>query len=516
MNIKLFAIICALPVMALAGVNPENGGFFVSYQDIGQKTGGHELNLKRTYNSRSAELGWFGHGWGSYFETRLVILPDSSAVVRENGSGKITYYRNPNSDVRGAVQRIADAAQQKDSLSTEDREELVKKLRASEEFRMRQVIMYEVPTQLQIGTKLRANDCPEAELLREAEAYKRITCDGKKEYFDSKGRLVGSVQGDYAVQVVYEGIRPTALRDTSGQSIEMTWTSSGLLTSARSSNGKSSGYEYNDRNQLVATTDMFDNRYRYEYDVLHNLTRIVFIDTTSIVLQYQRPNSGSVTSMTERNGDQTQYEYRRDPQDMGLSWTKITSIPKSGKTTVREYEFRRQISADGVESLQKVVDSNDFRRIEKEYDSKGRVVRRGNQNGGITEFVYHPKNDKLILIHSGRDYTQFHYDESGNMVRAENSEGLTVELFYDKRKNVERIVESKLTAKLRRTLLLQYNAIGKPVKITLVGVGRIDVDYDSDGEVVKVASKQGARVSQQVAEVFQSLLTVVKVAGVKM
>ena len=43
--------------------------------------------MTRTYNSRSIEVGWFGLGWGSKFETNLKVSADGSVVIQENGAG---------------------------------------------------------------------------------------------------------------------------------------------------------------------------------------------------------------------------------------------------------------------------------------------------------------------------------------------------------------------------------------------------------------------------------------------
>jgi hypothetical protein len=49
--------------MAYAGVNPQNGDFYISYTDASLSGQGHEVELVRTYNSKSTHVGWFGYGW---------------------------------------------------------------------------------------------------------------------------------------------------------------------------------------------------------------------------------------------------------------------------------------------------------------------------------------------------------------------------------------------------------------------------------------------------------------------
>lgn len=63
-----------LPVAAHF-VNPKNGNFFWTNGDI----------------DRSAGAGWFGFGWDSEFETRLVAMPEGSVAVQESGTGKMDF-----------------------------------------------------------------------------------------------------------------------------------------------------------------------------------------------------------------------------------------------------------------------------------------------------------------------------------------------------------------------------------------------------------------------------------------
>ena len=71
-NLKLLGIITFLfPLLAFSGVNLKNGNFYISYTDIIVPGGGHDLEIVRTYNSKSTDRGWFGFGWGSDYETYL-------------------------------------------------------------------------------------------------------------------------------------------------------------------------------------------------------------------------------------------------------------------------------------------------------------------------------------------------------------------------------------------------------------------------------------------------------------
>ncbi len=76
-----------IPLSLFAGVNLKNGNYYVTYTDLIATGGGHDLMVQRTYNSKSIDMGWFGFGWGSDFETYLVVSPDGSVTIHENGTG---------------------------------------------------------------------------------------------------------------------------------------------------------------------------------------------------------------------------------------------------------------------------------------------------------------------------------------------------------------------------------------------------------------------------------------------
>ena len=70
--------------------------------------------------------------------------------------------------------------------------------------------------------------------------------------------------------------------------------------------------------------------------------------------------------------------------------------------------------------------------------------------------------------------------------------------------------------KKKRSLTFKYNALGKPVEIAMSKIGKINVAYDNYGEIKKVESKSGHKMALQVTQAFQSLLSIVKPAGVNL
>ncbi|QKQ27172.1 DUF6531 domain-containing protein [Candidatus Reidiella endopervernicosa] len=126
----------AIPSQTEAGVNLKNGNYYITYTDI-VIAGRHDLEIERTYNSRSGGKGIFGIGWGSDYETSLAVQGDGTVVIRENGSGARTVFRPPSlskEEIESAVDAIIQAANQDNRFSNdrERRDERNKLLRDAE------------------------------------------------------------------------------------------------------------------------------------------------------------------------------------------------------------------------------------------------------------------------------------------------------------------------------------------------------------------------------------------------
>ena len=78
------------------------------------------------------------------------------------------------------------------------------------------------------------------------------------------------------------------------------------------------------------------------------------------------------------------------------------------------------------------------------------------------------------------------------------------------------MINADRVSKNKQVLEFQYNNQGKPVEIKMGGIGSIQVSYDNYGEIKNVNSKQGHKMALKVTQAFQSLLSIVKPAGVNL
>lgn len=520
------AALLVLPVLAFAGVNPKNGNFYISYTDIylespKAKSGGLQLELTRTYNSKTSENGWFGFGWGSLYETRLVVMPDGSAVVQENGGGAISDFpAQVPSALPAGVDTIVGVAVEREQLTPEEADALRKKLTGDADFRYAQVKKYGIQTQLPVGAVLKSNACYSSELTRQGDTYRRTPCPryNYTDYFDLDGRLIVREEDGFKITIHYDGKYPDRIEDTRGQKYFLMWTPAGRVASALTEEGKGTRYKYDALDNLLKSMDTGGNFYKYQYDDNHNLTQIGYYDGSHMDMQYN--DMSLVTSVTEPGGGKTTYDYRTDPQNpAGHYRTKVTRVYPSGGQSSVEHEFKLSSNAAGFESLASVTSTQEptpgSARTSKrgtELDERGRIKRVEKDGGGFSEYIYHPNLDKLIIVLTEEGQTEFHYNPAGDLIKASNSQGQVIVLAYDKNKRITRIQES--AKGIRRELTFKYNDANKPISIKLVGKGEITVKYDAQGEIGKVESKQGPMMAMNVVGVMTTLMKVVKAGGV--
>lgn len=155
------------------------------------------------------------------------------------------------------------------------------------------------------------------------------------------------------------------------------------------------------------------------------------------------------------------------------------------------------------------------RRKEVSCDCKGRVDKRKDASGNVEEFIYHPRTGKLILILNGDSRSVFHYNEDGKLIRAQDRDSRVINVSYNRRGLVRTIREVDGKAGNKRLLNFKYGATDKPVEIHLVGVGRIAVSYDSEGEISGVRSTGGTKMAIEVTKAFQALRSAIPGGGLK-
>lgn len=536
---KSLIALSLLPTLALGGVNLKNGNFYITYTDIVVPGGDHDLEVTRTYNSKSTDNGWFGFGWGSLYETKLQVSADGSVYVMENGSGaKTRFVPKEAINVESASQKIVEAMKKKEAMSDVAQQALIKRLNSDAEVRQYYSKKYEIETALPEGTILYSNDRGIQQIVKEKTGYKRTNADGKTDYFDNDGKLTKITdKNGYAILFEYKGTQLFAIKDTQAKQILLEWYPDGKIKSASYAGDKKTGYSYDTRGNLTQSTDISGNVYKYDYDGNHNLTQITYVDTTKMTIKYDK--SSFATEVAERNGEVTKYKYENNPKNPDMHyWTTVTKKPTDGPETSSRYEYEIKSKPDGQQYTYRIATDVDGIKTETiyseccslplkitrgkdvttfEYNAKGLLTKKTSTRGEYVELAYDDKINKITKVVNNEGWTTFQYDKLGNLSQAVNSSGKSVLLLYDRMGKITKMIDQeKNDTKSRRTLSFKYNSLGKPVEIEMENVGIINVAYDNYGEIKKVESKAGAKMALQVTQAFQSLLSIVKPAGVNL
>jgi YD repeat-containing protein len=279
------------------------------------------------------------------------------------------------------------------------------------------------------------------------------------------------------------------------------------------------------------------NTYKYEYDGNHNLTSIAYIDSTKMQVKYDK--NSFATDVIERTGESTKYKYENNPKNPDFHyWTTVTKKPLEGAESSSRYEYEIKTKPDGQQYTYRIATDVEGIKTETiyseccslplkitrgkdvttfEYNAKGLLTKKTSTRGEYVELAYDDKINKITKVVNNDGWTTFQYDKIGNLAKAVNSSGKSVLLIYDRAGKITKMIDQdKDDAKTRRTLSFKYNSLGKPVEIEMENVGIINVAYDNYGEIKKVESKAGAKMALQVTQAFQSLLSIVKPAGVNL
>lgn len=546
---KCNATAILMTVMAFsahAGVNLKNGNFYISYTDISVPGSGKNLEITRTYNSKSTEKGKFGFGWGFKYDTKIIKSPDGCAVVHEHGAGGTTRFCPKNKvDPEKAAMKIIDAMRKKSNSITKNTENnLLQRLKNNAELRHVYARRFKVATQIAVGSTLYSNQRGIQELKVTKDGFVRESNDGKKEFFNNSGELTKiSEKNGYSVSFTYKNKQLYSLKDSFAKQIYFSWYANGRVKELWSAGDKKASFKYEDDN-LVYSKDIDGNEYGFEYDSNHNLTKVVYNPSRkkgekedAMKMAYDK-NTFFITKITERGGDATEYKYGSDPKKpKDHYWTLVTKKGFNGKKVTNKYEYEIKTRPDGSRYTYRILTKISGIQTETlyseccglplkiargknvtnfEYNSNGLLTKKTSSKGDSINIEYDKKHNKISKVVNASGVTQFHYDGKGNLVEAKNSRGKKVKLIYNSKGKITRMLDKDLKTEKIRTLTFKYNALGKPVEIEMEKVGKINVSYDNYGDIKRVESKQGHKMALQVTQAFQNLLAIVKPAGVNL
>lgn len=374
------ALWLSISATCLAGVNLKNGNFYISYTDIVCVNSAMGLKIDRTYNSKIADIGWFGAGWGSEYETYLHTMPGGGAVIHWNGSGMRTFYKPAEWDteqIGGAVDRIVELEQEAGKVTTPDeimnlRDQLMNDLELRYAYWRRYLAKGKVQEyELKPGTKLYTFKGTLNKLTVTDNGFAgTYLTDSTRIIFDKMGKLLrlGDTDGNFLVLAYDSAGMIHSITDNDTNRLTFTTDHHGRVLKIEDQGHRYASYEYDDNQNLTYSKDRSGNQYRHGYDSRSNMTSISYTDSTRMEMEYDRKSY--LIKLKDREGRVTLYDYyNKSNLDYG---TQITKIDPADSTTEKTlYWYTLEQNEIGMTWMHKIsVVTNEVDTLMKIYNDR--------------------------------------------------------------------------------------------------------------------------------------------------
>lgn len=534
---KLLTIGILLQVSSLwATVDMKNANFTDEWIDFKLPTTGFELNVTRTYNSRTLHNGIFGFGWCSDYETKLEKEASGIIKIQYCGAGNVSLYYPSGFNtkkLKSFVSRIMSSHKKSGVRFAKAEEKRQFDILMNDPKRRAELAAkYKLNLPITPDTKYVSNNNSGDFIVIKGGKFIRTRPDQVKEIFGSKGLLMEKrdKNGNFQKFKYRNGLIAQVINQI-GQQLNFVYYPNKKVKEIKGPSGLYAKYKYK-KSDLVWVRNAWKNQYKYEVDSLHNITKISYPDKTTREITYDKDKDW-VIGFKDREGCKETYKVEFNSSNpRGHYWTNL--VKRCGKkiTNRSKFEFwykKNKKKGEYLSRVKTVINGKVkdityhptlFRPIKEIENGRTKVtsyfgnglVKSRKEGGIVTKFKYIPKTRKISFVQRGKTKSHFKYDKKGNLTYAYNSKGQKVKLKYDRSGRIVSLVDHA-----KRVVKIKYNEkLGKPSIVERPGLGSILVRYDNSGNIKKVDSKAGPAVAVQVASAFNNLLEIVKPAGVEL
>jgi YD repeat-containing protein len=538
-----------------SSVNLKNGNFFISYSDVDFSYYKSSFEtITRTYNSKATNIGLFGFGWGSPLDTKLKSYPDGFIVIQENGTGSNSFY-SPDFVEDDWLDEMIDVLIETDIKSGKIKNNPSAIIKRKEAYTNLHDRLSAWDKYVKKGELSYKKDFPKSmswegtnmgetkNIIITSNGYKRINSLNTFEEFNIDGQLTFFQRDKFKFATLeYKNGVISMLINADKTILTFKTNKKGYVTEINFE-GVNAIYKY-DIDDLIFSENVDGSQYEYEYDKLHNLTKIVNNPSRSeneienaYIIKYHPVNS-FVAEVIDRDGNHKRYDYTlfynedgsKNKNRYGTTVTKIGIDDNKEYTNYYEWEIRTR--ANGSTYSYKIIEiENDFKTettmdevcsempieikrgnfiTKYEYNNRCLRTKESNSSGLNIEMKYHPTSEKLVEVLKGDDLFKYDYNENYDLITAQKNNNLPIKFTYDEKGKIETFTTDAIA------LTFEYNTIGKPIKISIKGKGHISMDYDEYGEVKNVDSEGGREIPSLISDAFQVLLNVVSPSGINL
>jgi YD repeat-containing protein len=542
-KLSLIFLSFLISVSSYAIVDMKNANFSNTWIDLDLPGTGYDLKISRTYNSRSLFNGMFGFGWCSDFETTIEVTAEGNLKLTECGAGQELLFSPrelAKKDIDKTVKSIVAKLKAEKKLDDRSIKILADKMATDSDLRSKYAINYKLSIPVKEGTQFLANGREVENIVFGKGYYTRNMPDGSSMRFSSSGRLTHMYDknGNFLKFEYSKDNTVKEASDNNGRKLSFKYFNNKKVKSITGPSGLSVSYKFTNLDDLTYVKNSWTNVYTYEYDDLHNVTKVVWPDKTFVVIAYDKKRDW-VVGFTDRDQCNETYKYEFSDNDpKNHYWSTVKKV--CGKEVVNEsrHEFWYTQRADGETFLQRVASNVNGNVTDISYhEVYGKPVSI-QRNSDVYKFEYFSNglvkvktgpNTKLVFDYDSKvkkvsrvitstmnpkgkvvstKKTDFRYDKKGNLTYAQNSDGQKINMTYDNKGRI-----ATITDQAKKLVKIQYEErFGKPALVTRPGLGTIKVTYKSGGEIDKVNSAEGPSVAMQVASTFNNLLDIISPA----
>lgn len=501
----LQTIIPAQAALASPTVNLRNGNLVLPFSDISLPGSGFNLELQRTYNSRSTQKSAFGFGWSFSLGSRLILQDRDITILNPDGS--TTRYTQEDKD-----------------LYRSEFGETIKKARAG---------------------------------------YTARRKSGIHEYFDDQGRLITrSDRNGNMLSLHYQGKALQYATMGDGRTLKFLHDNKGQITTMTGPMGRQWQYQYDHAGNLQSVITPGKRKSVFDYDKLHNLRRITYPDGTRTQISYNKKRdwvssekgpgtkktsykftpvrgnkSRHQTIVTDAMGHITRYNYAGDKLTITNATGATTSLKlcSEGCSNVKEvtnanghtWHYRYDNTGNLIETqnpeggkgivsydqwgllVSRTSPAGHTTRVER--DTKGNPLKAVDATGRIFQMAYDSKGNRIVLRPPGSSKIQYLYDPMGNIVQANDSTGWKKTLKRDKAGRIIQAINASGSMDqyrydhdnhllshvdaLGRKMAFKWSATGKLTALSKPGGITETIKYDSAGRLTAHSDAVGRTTS---------------------
>lgn len=521
-------------------IDMKNANYSDTWIDLQIPGNGYNLEVVRTYNSRSLHNGIFGFGWCSEYETKLEIASTGDLLLTQCGAGMEVRF-SPAGDttkrINSTIAKILKAYKKKNPSTPK---KVLKKLRQEikNDSTKRELLakQLKIKGQAKSGSIYYSNNNKSDSIIKKKRYYERRLSNGTKQRFNFQGQLIRlfDTNGNFIKFRYNKRGLIDRVTDNMQKSLFIKYYKNKKVLSIKGPGKQIATYKYTDQNDLRLVKLANKEVYKYKYDNLHNLTDVVFPDKTTTKIKYNKKRDW-VISFKDRKNCVEKYDYTLSPEDPeNHYWSEIKKTCKGKVVNKSRFEFWYASKPGGNgKFLKKFLSQTNNEKSLVEYHpqferpikitkngftqtftyNKFGLVKTKKAGKILSKFSYNMKHKKVSQVQVGKDKTVFKYDPKGNLIRATNTSGQDIAIRYDKRGRIAMIRDQA-----KRIVRIGYeNRFGKPNKIERPGLGALHISYKQNGEVKEATSpKGGPTVAVQIASTFSSLLDIVRPAGLQL